>query len=279
MFSPVFLLQTIWDKLVNGPIREPIFFLHVPKCGGTSIDRSMRWRYRFRDFLHSRTLDAGAAVKVVSLLHQGDDAHTEALLPATLQYREELLLYFLSQKDNTYISGHFAFSDLAYSEYSEKYAFVTVLRDPVEMWISNYFFMKHRRTGEDVWVRNVDIETFMASDFGKACGTNYVRFLTGEHVHQEQQPSSLVDRAKSNLDKFAAVGILEDLEKFRKDFELRFGVRLRIPKVNTSPLPQPERDRIVTDAVRKQIHEICAQDMEIYQYARDRVEYRKVIQR
>ncbi len=29
MFSPMFLLQTIWDKLVNGPIREPIFVIHL----------------------------------------------------------------------------------------------------------------------------------------------------------------------------------------------------------------------------------------------------------
>jgi len=31
MFSPMFLLQTIWDKLVNGPIREPSFVIHLPK--------------------------------------------------------------------------------------------------------------------------------------------------------------------------------------------------------------------------------------------------------
>ena len=29
MFSPMFLLQTIWDKFVNGPIREPIFVIHL----------------------------------------------------------------------------------------------------------------------------------------------------------------------------------------------------------------------------------------------------------
>ena len=112
-------------------IKKNIFFLHQPKCGGTSINNAIRSCYRNSQIMH---LNNDACIRAADLLGRDLD-----------DYRRDLLLYHLMHKKIRYLSGHFAYSKKAYDACGDQWHFVTVLRHPVERWFSHYFFNKHRR--------------------------------------------------------------------------------------------------------------------------------------
>lgn len=60
------------------------------------------------------------------------------------------------------------------------------------------------------------------------------------------------------------VGILEDLEKFERDFEELFGAKLFIRQLNRNPLKKVKQENIVSKEIRQQVEEICRPSMKVY---------------
>ena len=161
-----------------------IFYLHIPKCGGTSVRHAIDSCYRTSDGRRSRhaiALDPVASAQVIRMTDHTDYPDDTSDDYPILKFREHLLLYVMSQENTKYISGPFTFSETAYREFRGKYAFITVLRDPVKRWISSYFFNKyteklHRRI-------KTDFATYLRSHFGRSQGYEYIKFLIGRaHV-------------------------------------------------------------------------------------------------
>lgn len=182
-----------------------------------------------------------------------------------LKFREELLLYFLSQKDTKYISGHFCFSEVAHHEYCNKFAFITVLRDPVERWISLYFFNRFKK--DDHCKIEMNLETYIDSAFARSQGHEYVKFLGGADEYGDYTSQTAIDKAIRNLHKFAVVGTLEHLDNFVENFETRFRVRLEIERKNKNPKSASYKKSIITNQMEQRIRAICQPDITIYQYA------------
>ena len=184
-----------------------------------------------------------------------------------LKFRESLLLYYMNQIHINYIGGHFSFSNAAYQYFSNQYSFVTVLRHPVDRWISLYFWRRYNKQGR----RNIDtdITTHLQSELAYQQGCGYIKFLGGVNKDGDYASPQAISRAKENLHKFRVVGCLEYQENFLKQFEEQFGRKLKIKQLNKSPKSVTHKKAVITDEINAEIRELCKPDLEVYQYAID----------
>jgi len=245
-------------EMTEPMLKEPIFFLHLPKCGGTSIANAIRRRYPDQEIGH---LDDKACVKAAQYLERDLD-----------DYRRDLLLYYVLQKDIRYLSGHFAYSQRAYNESRGRWHFMTVLRHPVDRWFSHFFYNKYTPT--DRFQIPEDLGSFVETERAFLWGRLYVRNLTEgsdrPDIHTADT-SKAVSIAIKALEGFSLVGCLEDLDTMCVQFERRFGGKIRIPVSNRNPMSKDKQREQISEKIRKRVEEICQPDLEVYHYAKARI--------
>jgi hypothetical protein len=189
-----------------------------------------------------------------------DDYH------AVLQYRDKLLRYFLESEHIRYISGHFCFSKKLFEEYGDKFAFVTMLRSPVERFLSSYFFNASKDDGSP-WKVSCSLSDYVETDHGTNLGHDYVKFIGGLREDRNYRSAAAIEQAKSYLKLFTAVGILERPLSFENEIEKQLGFRVKLRKSNLSPVPKAKRERQITNKILSRINEICEPDMIVYNEA------------
>jgi len=263
------LLRSLYKRLdiFHGCLEDNICYFHMPKCGGTSINHAIMQRYSRGNLI---IVNAGASFKAAKIINQIDSDDIPNLAFEYflwLKFQENILLYFMNQRKTKYVSGHYSFNETVYRKFYDKYRFVTVLRHPVKRWISEYLFIKHG--GKEEFITELDIKTYMKSEIGKLLGCSYVISFGGASESTEYYSKEAIDKAKMNLNKFDIVGCLENLKDFKKQFERRFGVRLKIGRKNRNPKPDSYQKIFVTEEIEEKIKNICKPDLEIYQYALD----------
>lgn len=261
------ILNRVSNTLTNR-ISENIFYLHIPKCGGVSIGQAIAATYQtlyLRNDNGIINLNAPISRKVIEATEGNNyPFNTDDDYPI-LNFREKLLIYFMAQSNSKFISGHFLFSKIAYQEYGEKFSFVTVLRDPVKRWISSYFY-NTLKTEHKMKV-NDSIEARLESHFGMSQGYQLVKFLGGANQEGDYSSTKAINQAKENLKRFAVVGFLENLDDFSKNFNNRFGVKLKIARKNQSPAPKQYQSSTITPELLEKITAICHPDIQVYDYA------------
>lgn len=234
-----------------------MFFLHVQKCGGTSIKQALRAGFplvRPRDEVLD--LDAAASTRIASRLDLNN-----------FEFRDQLLSYHLESAYPRVIMGHFRFTAALHERYLDDVAFVTVLRRPADRFLSAYFYDRYK--ANEYGRIEESLETFLLHDGeptlrARVHAEKYAALFRGDGTKDARRASADdVAAAIENLKRFAVVGFLEELEPFVTQLDEWADTPLDIPVLNTTPASATQRDE-VTPELLSVIEDICAPSTQIY---------------
>ena len=234
-------------------IKEKIFFLHVPKCGGTSTDAAIQKAYRWKACVH---LNSRASQRSAQFLKEEMDIHRNQILP-----------YFLEQELLKYVSGHFVFDEDIFEKYSPQWNFVTLLRNPVDKYISQYFY-NSRKDSHQHFAINESLDEYIETDEGKSLGNDLVRRFAGKSFRNNLKSSQkkAIDQAVENLKKFRLVGLLEEMDSFISGFKHCFNATLRVKQKNKNP---EKKESAISPEILNEIENLCENDLEVYHKIRN----------
>ena len=237
--------------------RKKLFFLHIAKCGGISINRALRYRY----FGGYERLNARASVDAAVSLSGLKDAF-EDNYESVLKYRENLLLYFLNER-HPFISGHYAYSDTAYKRFGGEYAFMTLLRNPIDRFFSSYYFNAAKQE-DSPWKIRESLEDFLNTPQATYLGADYVRLLGGTRESDGRVSDDAIQQAMTNLNKFDIIGVIERPDLIETALKRTIDVRIRIGHKNKGPVSAKKRNKELSDDILKKVRGICEPNMAVY---------------
>lgn len=213
------------------PLTTRIGYPHVPKCAGTSVTQEIRPHLDSRLAVGRSPavlIDAEASRATTKRFGgpDGPDAH------ATLRLRHQLAYYHLLQPGTKFLYGHFSFGP-ALAEAAPDVAWITILRDPVDRVLSQYFYNRFKDHGTTRL--DIDLDEFLEVRGPRALD-DHLRYFCGPDLWDASQDQQ-VTAAIANLEQFDVIGTMDDLDGFRARFASRFGVTLTPTHVNASPAP------------------------------------------
>lgn len=248
--------------LPGGGLKHRCVFMHVPKCGGTSVSEALYATVP----LHQKIgiLDSPSIRRAMALQALGQDDttsfHDEGPRAAEIaDFREKLVLMHMAH-DVRLVHGHFLFSEAAWQNFGHAYRYVSILRDPIERTVSNY--RMDRRSG----VFEGDFDAFLGSAEGRRKALHMLRFFGGQSEIADAEVEALTETARRNMDRFTLIGFLDDLPGFARDFSDIFGARPAIAHYNRAS----DKGLDLTPAQRTRLEALCAPDLELYAYAERR---------
>lgn len=251
--------MTIKDRLrvFRNKVREgscKICYCHVPKCAGMSV-RSAIAKQSFR--LHERLL-----IPNFSIVLEATGRVSQITSRPMRDVREEILAYGLSMSRYKFVSGRPCRPRLV-EEFHKSWDFVTVLRNPVDRWISEYIYNTYKAHS---WAKNtLPIKEYIRSEKGRSTGMSYLLHFSNMSEKFTGNVEPYIKEALDNLSRFAVVGIAEDMDNFVRQFEACFGRRLRIPRKNSSPRGELKQQIKKDKVLMARIEELCEADRELYE--------------
>jgi len=255
-------IRAFIEQTLRGPREDRIAFIRVPKCATTSIHTEIMRGFRSLWSFEGQGLQH---------VHPGacDDA-SEGREEVTWHQRGAVLSYYLCHPKTRYTWGHVAIDRTILESFGDEFSFITTFRHPVDRWISHYLYNKHRRKSDPRYDIDTDIETFLSTDRGQGIGEVSTSYYSGTaHVDGVDRTDEEVQRrARENLERFDVVGIVEEMEKFERDFAETFSFEIDVGRRNKSPAPDDEKK--VSDEERSMIRDACEADLRLYDWARER---------
>lgn len=248
----LYTLKDEWYRCRHGRLSERIFFLHIPKCGGTSVIRALNRKFRREDIL---ALNPLASTEVSRTLNMN-----------LMDFRENILMYSLATRRCRHVAGHYVWSDKAYQLYRQDWKFITILRHPVDKWLSQYYFNRYKDA--DHFQIDLDIESYLNSEEGKALGYDQSNKLSDVTI---TDPDDMLEAALINLDKFDVIGVVEHLDRFQQDFKNHFKSSIDIPHLNKNPAESRKQQASVNPEIREQVEALCKRDMRLYRATLDKL--------
>ena len=262
------------EATVNESLADkPIVFVHIPRCAGTSVAKAIRSASNIAD---AGRIDPIRARKAAELLLEPNDAEEFfAIYPLLQQY----LLSYMLRDDHTLISGHLPVGPRILNEFSDSHSFLSILRDPVERWISHYVY--NALTNLDPLVAPTrspvndilsDLNSILENKRGWQLGHLITTFFSGRPVPQHDS-RNIVAIANLNLTKFKLIGFLHDLNAFSLKYRDLYGIELSIPSLNSIEsvteefVLLEELQGMFTNRVRRKIMSLCEDDYRVYERA------------
>lgn len=220
-------------------------FLHVPKTGGVTLRRALKWKYPSR-ILYDETL-----TKSVDALDQ-----------VPLSERASARIIF----------GHLHYG--VHEHIPQQCDYVTLLREPVARVVSSYHYVRRDRRHwlhAELMRSSEPLEHFLRVD--PSIDNHQTRMISGRGGGEinargtESLDSDALDEAKRNLERFLVVGVTE---RFDETFILlRRALGWRLPyyvTANAARSPQP-----IAEAAREQVRERNQLDLELFRFANERL--------
>lgn len=210
------------DALTHYDPKKPVISFHVPKAGGSSLREYMD---NFFDVVlpHYNYQENIAGIDVWKL-------------PTRWQVKS---LKRLARKRRVCIHGHFRRSQKSFYDdyYPDADQFITLLRDPLEMTISQYYYAKRLESEGGKKVRH-SLDTFVASHTSS----------WDDHL-----PVGFVDDTQNAIKGFLAVGTLERVDLYLDRLAEVTGRRPAepFPHANTSPRGKPPSEAAVAEWMKQ----------------------------
>jgi hypothetical protein len=248
-----------YSRLKESLCPKRIVFHHVPKCGGTSVGRSLRRAY----FLSQGTVRPEESFRAYATYTSHDDR--DEAVSEVFAFREMMLLYLL-YSDIRCVAAHVAFNTATHEAFRDRYAFVTLLRDPVERFISHYFW-SHRREGAYASITD-ELEDFLETPRARMLGCTYARYFFGSPPGTDLRTSPDTQAAIENLRRLDSVGFLDDVGHFERALRRLTGKRVRIGRENVGR-HKSKYAAILEGPLRDKILEVCAPDREVWEAVQD----------
>jgi hypothetical protein len=249
-------LKSLHYEVTNRTMGNRVVFHHVPKCGGTSLGRALRKRY----FLSQATVSPESSYRAFQAFTGRTDR--EKMLVDVLDLREQLFIYLLFE-DVRCVSAHVRFSNAAHGLFGETYKFITLLRHPVERFLSHYEW-SHGRVGAHASIED-EFTVFLDTGRAERMGASYVEFFAGLGKQQELRSDRSVAAAIENLGKLDVVGRLDDLEPFKASLQQTLGVKIGIGHNNRALIGGAEKQKELSAKVLAKVTSLCRPDMEVWE--------------
>jgi len=236
---------------------QRVYFQHVTKCAGTSL----------RAALMSALQEQGATP---ASFYQLEPVKTNAFANAmdidSIQVRDLLLADRLSKADCRFIAGHFRYTSAVHEALLPSVVSVTVLRDPVDRFLSLYYYNRYKQAEHGK--ETLPLDVYVTRPKAQRSAEDYVRLFRGTGGDSRAfATADDVEQACSNLDRFSVVGCLEYLPAFLDAVEQASGLVLDLPRLNKSPAPATERYKDLPDELFEEISRLCQPSRQVYEYA------------
>ena len=232
------------------PSRSTTVFLHIPKTAGTTLYTIMDRQFELR-----QTVTINGERDHLNKLKEIKDS------PAKARKKIELI------KGHTYIGWH--------EILPQKVTYFTLLRNPIDRFISHYYYIKNLPTHPLYTLINEKNISLTDYAFMQGEDNGQTRFLAtaidnGEIEYRSEECSTeILDKAKENLQKYCAVvGIVEDFDKTLLLLKKKFGwsnIFYVVKNKNKSRRSKREISKETLKIIEKQ-HEY---DLELYDYSKD----------
>ena len=255
-------------RLAGGGGRRGLVFVHVPKCGGSSVERALRRARPLGRRLVGPDQSFRAAM-VLTGLPDEEEARHEILARAS-ELRRDLLHYHLADGARL-ITGHAPLGPHTLDVYGPTHDVVTVLRSPAERLRSHLAFNRSPRAGHGR--SDVSVARFLDTPRARVMGALYVKCLSGLPMSADFTTQGAVDAARRTVDRLALVGFTSEMDLFAAELSALLGTNVRLGHENqgeTAELPSGVQDRI---------RELAAPDDQVYAHARARFAERRATPR
>ena len=229
-------------------MRPVILHLHIPKTGGTTLNKYIyqHWSGENRYVAEDDYFHSGVYYFPTGFLYE-----SAARIPACIRS-------MLLRDDLRAVVGHFCFG--IHRHVIRPWAYVTLLRNPVDRIISLYYHLSP--TGA------ISIEEFISNPSYKIFENDQTRRLAGIEPKLARCSRPTLQRAKENLQRyFSVVGVTERFDETLVLLKRKFGwtdkLDYYLRNINTRR-PQAPFSPAVIDAIKTR----NAFDCELYEYAK-----------
>jgi hypothetical protein len=117
---------------------------------------------------------------------------------------------------------------------------------------------------------DLPLEAFIDTEQGRSYGAMYCDYFASLDPRADFTTDAAIRKAIENLEQFAVVGFLDDLDGFAAGIRREFGFRPRIGHRNRNAAAPTQNQRGVSAALLKRVEVVCGPDLEVFHAARAR---------